>query len=145
MSKKLQHNRPAQSAGQQATGLDARASRVKWPAQFMSHCYGISFTEYVFECHCLSYNYGQIPSYFVILKNNNDNDNNDDDNNDDDNNDRRRRTTTTTKMVIMIIRTTTTMIMIIVITTTLTMTVMKIMIIKMSQTSCQSLYKDMRT
>ena len=30
---------------QQATGLDARASRVKWPAQFMSHWYGILFTE----------------------------------------------------------------------------------------------------
>ena len=29
----------------QATGLDARASRVKWPAQFMSHWYGILFTE----------------------------------------------------------------------------------------------------
>ena len=42
----------------QATGLDARTSRVKCPAQFMSHRYGISFTEYVFECHCLSYHYG---------------------------------------------------------------------------------------
>ena len=30
---------------EQATGLDARASRVKWPAQFMSHWYGILFTE----------------------------------------------------------------------------------------------------
>ena len=30
---------------EQATVLDARASRVKWPAQFMSHCYGILFTE----------------------------------------------------------------------------------------------------
>ena len=29
----------------QATVLDARASRVKWPAQFMSHWYGILFTE----------------------------------------------------------------------------------------------------
>ena len=29
----------------QATGLDARASRVKWPAQFMSHWYGILFTD----------------------------------------------------------------------------------------------------
>ena len=55
----------------QAMGLDARASRVKWPAQFMSHWHGISFTEYVFECHCLSYSYGQIPPYFVILDNNN--------------------------------------------------------------------------
>ena len=65
----------------QATGLDARVSRVKWPAQFTSHWYGISFTEYVFECHCLSYNYGQIPPHFVILDNNNEDDN--DDNNDD--------------------------------------------------------------
>ena len=30
---------------EQATVLDARASRVKWPAQFMSHWYGILFTE----------------------------------------------------------------------------------------------------
>ena len=30
----------------QATGLDARASRVKWPAQFMSHWYGILFIEW---------------------------------------------------------------------------------------------------
>ena len=34
-----------QSLNQQATVLDARASRVKWPAQFMSHWYGILFTE----------------------------------------------------------------------------------------------------
>ena len=68
----------------QATGLGARASRVKWPVQFMLHWYGISFTEYVFECHCFSYNYGQIPPYFVILDNNdddNDNYNNDNDDN----------------------------------------------------------------
>ena len=31
--------------GQQATVLDARASRGKWPAQFMSHWYGKLFTE----------------------------------------------------------------------------------------------------
>ena len=30
----------------QATGLDARASRVKWPTQFMSHWYGILFIEW---------------------------------------------------------------------------------------------------
>ena len=30
----------------QATGLDARASRVKWPAQFTSHWYGILFIEW---------------------------------------------------------------------------------------------------
>ena len=50
-----------------ATGLDASASRVKCPAQSMSHCYGISFIEYVFECHYLSYHYGQISPYFFIL------------------------------------------------------------------------------
>ena len=40
------------------------------------------------ECHCLSCNYGQIPTYFVILDNNNndDDDDNNNDNNDDDNN-----------------------------------------------------------
>ena len=60
----------------QATGLDARA-------QFVSHWYGILFTEYtyIFECHCLSYHYGQIPPYFVILDNNNDYDDNDNNNN----------------------------------------------------------------
>ena len=51
----------------------------------MWHWYGISFTAYVFECHCLSYNYDQILPYFVILDNNNDDDN--DNNNDDDDND----------------------------------------------------------
>ena len=35
----------AASQGRQATGLDTRASRVKWPAQFMSNWYGILFTE----------------------------------------------------------------------------------------------------
>ena len=40
----------------------------------MSHWYGILFTGYVFECHCLSYHYGQTPPYFVILGNNNDDD-----------------------------------------------------------------------
>ena len=30
----------------QATGLDATASRVKWPAHFMSHWYGTLFTEW---------------------------------------------------------------------------------------------------
>ena len=33
------------SLREQATVLDARASRVKWPAQVMSHWYGILFTE----------------------------------------------------------------------------------------------------
>ena len=72
----------------QAMDLDARASRVKWPAQFMWHWYGISFTEYVFECRCLSYNYSQIPPYVGILDNNNgDDDNNDINDDDNDNND----------------------------------------------------------
>ena len=39
-----EHTQGAAQTGQ-ATGLDARASRVKWPAQFMSHWYGILFTE----------------------------------------------------------------------------------------------------
>ena len=73
----------------QATGLDARALRAKWPAQFLSHWYGISYTEYVFECHCLLYNYSQIPPYFVILDSDKDDDNdNNNDNNDDDSNDK---------------------------------------------------------
>ena len=46
----------------------------------MSHWYGILFTGYVFECHCLSYHYGQTPPYFVILDNNNDDDDDDNDN-----------------------------------------------------------------
>ena len=47
-------------------------------------------------------------------------------------------------MTMMIIGTTTIMIMIIVITTTLTMTIMKMIMIKTAQTPCRSLYKDRR-
>ena len=47
-------------------------------------------------------------------------------------------------MTIMIIGTATIMIMIIIITTTLTMTIMKMIMIKTAQTPCQSLYKDRR-
>ena len=54
-------------------------------AVYMLHWYGISYTEYVFECHCLLYDYGQIPPYFVILDNNNDDDNDNNDKNDDNN------------------------------------------------------------
>ena len=53
----------------------------------MSHWYGISFIEYVFECHCLSYNYGQIPRYCVTLNNDDDDDDDDDDDIDNNNND----------------------------------------------------------
>ena len=69
----------------------------KCPAQSMSHCYGISFIEYVFECHYLSYHYGLIRPYFVILRpqtliikyasNYNDNNNDDDDDDVDDHDD----------------------------------------------------------
>ena len=45
-------------------------------------------------------------------------------------------------MTIMIIGTATIMMMIIIITTTLTMTIMKMIMIKTAQTPCQSLYKD---
>ena len=45
-------------------------------------------------------------------------------------------------MTMMIIGTATIMIMIIIITTTLTMTIMKMIMIKTAQTPCQSLYKD---
>ena len=47
-------------------------------------------------------------------------------------------------MTMMIIGTTTIMIMIIIITTTLTMTIMKMIMIKTVQTPCQSLYQDRR-
>ena len=47
-------------------------------------------------------------------------------------------------MTMMIIGTATIMIMIIIITTTLTMTIMKMIMIKTAQTPCQSLYKDRR-
>ena len=47
-------------------------------------------------------------------------------------------------MTMMIIGTTTIMIMIIIITTTLTMTIMKMIMVKTAQTPCQSLYKDRR-
>ena len=47
-------------------------------------------------------------------------------------------------MTMMIIGTATIMIMIIIITTTLTMTIMKMIMIKTAQTPCQSLHKDRR-
>ena len=47
-------------------------------------------------------------------------------------------------VTMMIIGTTTIMIMIIIITTTLTMTIMRMIMIKTAQTPCQSLYKDRR-
>ena len=47
-------------------------------------------------------------------------------------------------MTMMIIGTATIMIMIIIITTTLTMTIIKMIMIKTAQTPCQSLYKDRR-
>ena len=47
-------------------------------------------------------------------------------------------------MTMMIIGTATIMIMIIIITTTLTMTIMKMIMIKTAQTPCQSLYEDRR-
>ena len=47
-------------------------------------------------------------------------------------------------ITMMIIGTATIMIMIIIITTTLTMTIMKMIMIKTAQTPCQSLYKDRR-
>ena len=47
-------------------------------------------------------------------------------------------------MTMMIIWTTTIIIMIIIITTTLTMTIMKMIMIKTAQTPCQSLYQDRR-
>ena len=47
-------------------------------------------------------------------------------------------------MTMMIIGTATIMIMIIIITTTLTMTIMKMIMIKTAQTPCQSLFKDRR-
>ena len=47
-------------------------------------------------------------------------------------------------MTMMIIGTTTIMIMIIIITTTLTMTIMKMIMIKTAQTPCQSPYQDRR-
>ena len=47
-------------------------------------------------------------------------------------------------MTMMMIGTATIMIMIIIITTTLTMTIMKMIMIKTAQTPCQSLYKDRR-
>ena len=89
--------------------------------------------------------------------NNNNNNNNDDNNNNNNNNNNDNNYNNKTMMMMiiiiiiiirmmtmMIIGTTTIMIMIIIITTTLTMTIMKIIMIKTAQTPCQSLYKDRR-
>ena len=84
--------------------------------------------------------------------NNNTNSNNSNNNNKNNNNDNNNNNNNKMMMIIMIIRmmtmmiigTTTIMIMIIIITTTLTMTIMKMIMIKTAQTPCQSLYKDRR-
>ena len=82
--------------------------------------------------------------------NNNDNNNNNNDNNNDNNDNNNNNNNNKMMMIIIIIiRTmmiigTTIMIMIIIITTTLTMTIMKMIMIKTAQTPCQSLYKDRR-
>ena len=82
------------------------------------------------------------------LLNNNDNDNNNDNNNNNNNNDNNMMMMIMIiiirMMTMMIIGTTTIMIMIIIITTALTMTIMKMIMIKTAQTPCQSLYKDRR-
>ena len=87
------------------------------------------------------------------INNNNNNNNNNDDNDNNDNNNNNNNNNKTMMMIIiiiirmmtmMIIGTTTIMIMIIIITTTLTMTIMKMIMIKTAQTPCQSLYKDRR-
>ena len=85
--------------------------------------------------------------------NDDDNDNNNNDNNNNNNNNNNNKTMMMMMMMMiiiirmmtmMIIGTTTIMIMIIIITTTLTMTIMKMIMIKTAQTPCQSLYKDRR-
>ena len=80
------------------------------------------------------------------------NDNNNNNNNNNDNNNKTMMMMIIIMIIIIIIRmmtmmiigTTTIMIMIIIITTTLTMTIMKMIMIKTAQTPCQSLYKDRR-
>ena len=75
--------------------------------------------------------------------------NNNDDNNNNSNNNKMMMMMMMMMMIIrmmtmMITGTTTIMIIIIIITTTLTMTIMKMIMIKTAQTPCQSLYKDRR-
>ena len=90
--------------------------------------------------------------YYLANNDNNNNNNNNHNNNNDNNNNNNNNINKTMMMIIMIIRmmtmmiigTTTIMIMIIIITTTLTMTIMKMIMIKTAQTPCQSLYKDKR-
>ena len=83
--------------------------------------------------------------------NNSNNSNNSNNNNHNNNNNNNNNNNKTMMMIIIIIRMmtmmiigTTIMIMIIIITTTLTMTIMKMIMIKTAQTPCQSLYKDRR-
>ena len=84
------------------------------------------------------------------LPNNDNNINNSNNNNNNKNNNNNNKTMMMMMIIIirmmtmMIIGTTTIMIMIIIITTTLTMTIMKMIMIKTAQTPCQSLYKDRR-
>ena len=84
---------------------------------------------------------------YYLPNNDNNNNNNNNNNNDNDNNNNKTMMMITIiirMMTMMIIGTTTIMIMIIIITTTLTMTIMKMIMIKTAQTPCQSLYKDRR-
>ena len=86
------------------------------------------------------------------LPNNDNNSNNSSSNNNNNNNDNNNNNKTMMMRIIIIIRmmtmmiigTTTIMIIIIIITTTLTMTIMKMIMIKTAQTPSQSLYKDRR-
>ena len=85
--------------------------------------------------------------YYLPNNDNNNNNHDDDDNNNNNNNNNNNKTMMIMiirMMTMMIIGTTTIMIMIIIIRTTLTMTIMKMIMIKTAQTPCQSLYKDRR-
>ena len=50
-----------------SNGSWCQGIKGKCPAQFMSHCCGILFVEYVFESHYLPHHYGQISPYCAIL------------------------------------------------------------------------------
>ena len=85
---------------------------------------------------------------YYLPNNDNNSNNSNNSNNNNNNNDNNNKTMMVIiiirMMTMMIIGTTTIMIMIIIITTTLTMTIMKMIMIKTAQTACQSLYKDRR-
>ena len=142
--KKLQHNRPARSAGQSPLKLAENGLiSIVYKQRFLTPGHQ-GWNDLHRLCRIgMDYYLPNNDNRNDNNNNNNDNDNNDN-NNDNNNNNNNNNNKTMMMMILIIIRmvtwmiigTTTIMIMIIIITTTLTMTIMKMIMIKTAQTPC---------